>query len=402
MALVLKDIDVKSTTKERSNFLFVFALMAGYTMVYMDKNMISTAIIPIAEQYNFTTSQTGIMMSLFFLGYSIMQIPSGWLADRIGYKKVLIFSLLSVSIFTFAFGFAGSLFMFAAVRFFSGLGHAGYPPSVSKGIAMNLPKDKRAFVQSLILSTNGIGGIFAFIIGARLIDIDWHYAYYLLGTLLTLSLILVIIFVPNLQLKEEKQHGQKDANFISVITNRNVLTLFAAMVFVNVAYYGIMSWIPSFLKTNYALSIKTLGTILSINAIIGAISSISTGLLVTKYFLGKEKLLLASSAFFAFILFIFIILSKSLVVIITLLYVLTLLTTMIYVGVFSWPHKLLSEKIIGSAIGVINTGATLGGFFAPMTFGALISYSGGSYSLIFGCMAVASMICGIIVLNVKK
>ena len=400
MALVLKDTNTKVTTKKRSNFLFIMALMVGYTMVYMDKSMISTAIIPIAEQFDFTTSQTGLMMSLFFLGYSIMQIPSGWLADRIGYKKVLIFSLLLVSIFTFAFGFSGSLFMFVVIRFFSGLGHAGYPPGVSKGIASSLPKEKRTFVQSLILSTSGIGGFFAFIFGARLIEMDWHYAYFMLGTLFIISLILVILFVPNIQLKKEEKEGQ-NTKFLSIIMNRKVWTLFVAMMFVNIAFSGIMSWIPSFLKTEYQLSISTVGTILSINAILGGIASLSTGMLLTKIFLGKEKLLLASGSFLAFILFIFIIFSKSLVGSITLLYILTFLTTIMFVGIFSWPHKLLPEKVIGSAIGIINTGGTMGGFIAPVTFGALISYYG-SYSLVFGCMAAASMICGIIILTVKK
>ena len=67
--------------------MLITALMFGYSLIYMDKNMISTAIIRIAEQFNLSTSQTGLIMSLFFLGYSLMQIPSGWLADKIGYKR---------------------------------------------------------------------------------------------------------------------------------------------------------------------------------------------------------------------------------------------------------------------------------------------------------------------------
>ncbi|KRK78908.1 hypothetical protein FD03_GL001267 [Companilactobacillus nodensis DSM 19682 = JCM 14932 = NBRC 107160] len=51
--------------------------MAGYSMVYMDKNMVSTAIIPIAKQFDFSTSQTGLIMSAFFLAYSCLQIPGG-------------------------------------------------------------------------------------------------------------------------------------------------------------------------------------------------------------------------------------------------------------------------------------------------------------------------------------
>ena len=116
--------------------------MFGYSLLYMDKNMISTAIIPIAEQYNFTTSQTGLMMSLFFLGYSLMQIPGGWLADKIGYKKVLVLSLSLITVFTFAFGFAGSLILFVLIRFFAGVGHAGYPSSTSKSISVNFSKNR--------------------------------------------------------------------------------------------------------------------------------------------------------------------------------------------------------------------------------------------------------------------
>lgn len=108
-----------SVSKERNTrgVLLTTALMAGYSMIYMDKNMISTAIIPIAEQFHLTTSQTGLIMSLFFLGYSLMQIPGGWLADKIGYKKVLMLSLSLITIFSFAFGLAGSLLMFILIRF---------------------------------------------------------------------------------------------------------------------------------------------------------------------------------------------------------------------------------------------------------------------------------------------
>ena len=104
-------VDQNSIQKpnKKREVLLITALMFGYSLIYMDKNMISTAIIPIAEQFNLSTSQTGLIMSLFFLGYSLMQIPSGWLADKIGYKKVLILSLSLVAVFTFAFGFGGSL-----------------------------------------------------------------------------------------------------------------------------------------------------------------------------------------------------------------------------------------------------------------------------------------------------
>jgi MFS family permease len=78
---------MNQTVEKKSSLGIVLALMAGYSMVYMDKSMISTAVIPMAQDFNLDAGQTGLIMSFFFLGYSLMQIPGGWLADKIGAKK---------------------------------------------------------------------------------------------------------------------------------------------------------------------------------------------------------------------------------------------------------------------------------------------------------------------------
>ena len=340
-------------------------------------------------------------MSLFFLGYSLMQIPGGWLADKIGYKKVLILSLSLVAVFTFAFGFGGSLIFFILIRFFAGVGHAGYPSSTSKSIAENFTKDRRTFIQSLILSTSGIGGILAFLIGARLVDWNWHYAYYVLGALFVISLLLVIFFVPNDTAKEKIKVEPKQTSFKSVILNRNVLTLFIVMILINMAYYGNMSWLPSFLKEKFTLSLSTVGTILAINAVGGTIASLLAGVLLTKFFAGKEKVLFLISAILSAVAFAGLVLTDSLALSITLLYLLTFCITIFFVGVFSWPHKILPGKVIGSSIGIINTGSTIGGFIAPMTFGALVSLVGGSFSIVFISLSVVMVIAGLIALTVK-
>ena len=51
----------------------------------------------------------------------------------------------------------GNLILFVLIRFFAGVGHAGYPSSTSKSISVNFSKNRRTFIQSLILSTSGIG-----------------------------------------------------------------------------------------------------------------------------------------------------------------------------------------------------------------------------------------------------
>jgi sugar phosphate permease len=380
----------------------IVALMVGYSMVYMDKNMVSTAIIPIAKQFNLTASKTGLIMSAFFLGYSLMQIPGGWLADKIGPKKVLMMSLGIISLFSYAFGMVSSLMLFMCIRFCAGIGHGGYPPSCTKTVALNFDREKRTAVQSLILSTSGIGGILAFTIGANVIAINWRYAYLVLGTFFLVAALLVWLLVPAHQLvAAPKEAKNEHISFKKVITNRNVLILFVAMLLINLMLYGIMSWNPTYLQNKFGLSMSSLGMVLAFNSIFTMIATMSAGVLLTKLFLGKEKLFLLGSTVLCAALMIGFVNAPNLPVAMVLLFLSSMVSYGAFTAIFTWPHKIMHESIIGSAIGIINTGGTLGGFFAPMIIGGLVQSANGSFTGAFIFIAIASLLSGICTQFVK-
>lgn len=396
------ETQVEKVTNKSSTGL-IFALMAGYSMIYMDKSMISTAVLPMAEEFNLDAGQTGMIMSFFFLGYSLMQIPGGWLADKIGAKKVLMLSLAIISIFSFAFGAVSSLMLFMIIRFFAGLGHGGYPPSCSKSIADNFPQERRTFIQSLILSTSGIGGILAFTLGTNLINANWRYGYLALGTMFAIALVLVGLFVPKQETSVKKSKNNKPAiKFSQVITNRNVLVLFVAMLLLNFLLYGNMSWLPSFLAQKFAIDIKTIGYLLAVNAVFQTAATMFAGVLLSKLFLGKERMFILSATVLAAILVAAFVASNNLVVSMICLIAVSMVSVSAFTAIFTCPHKIMDSSIIGSSIGIINTGGTLGGFLAPLILGQLIKAAGGSFTLAFSFMAVASLLCGLCVLGVKK
>jgi MFS family permease len=396
------DKQLEKTSVKKGSVGLIFALMAGYSMVYMDKNMISTAVLPIAKEFHLDAGQTGMIMSLFFLGYSLMQIPGGWLADKIGAKKVLMLSLAIISIFSFAFGAVSSLMLFMVIRFFAGIGHGGYPPSCSKSIADNFVQEQRTFVQSLILSTSGIGGILAFTLGTNLINANWRYGYLVLGTLFAAALVLVALFVPNTAERATKDQPKKVMKFSQVITNRNVLILFVAMLLLNFLLYGNMSWLPSYLAQKFVIDIKTVGYLLAVNAIFQTIATMFAGALLSKLFLGKERLFILSATILSAVLLVAFVASNNLVLSMICLIAVSMVSVSAFTAIFTWPHKIMDPSIIGSSIGIINTGGTLGGFLAPLILGQLIKAAGGSFTLAFIFMAVAGLLCGLCVLGVKR
>jgi MFS family permease len=389
-------------TIQKNKFNLIFSIMVGYSLIYMDKNMIGTAVLPIAKEFNLNPSQTGLIMSCFFLGYSIMLIPGGILADKIGSKKVLMLSLASISLFSFAFGSVSSLFLFMVIRFFSGIGHGGFPPSCSKSISDNFPKERRTFVQALILSTSGIGGILAFTLGANLISMNWRYGYICLGILFAVSIILVALFVPEHPQNMDNTSKRIPLNFKQVAFDRNLQFLFIAMILLNFLLYGIMSWLPSFLSAKFSLDITTIGYLLAGNAIFQTIATMFSGLLLSKVFLGKERIfiLISTSLSAAFILLF--VLSNSLALSMMSLVIISMLSVSAFTAIFTWPHKIMDSSVIGASIGIINTGGTIGGILAPMILGYLIKIAGGSFTLAFVFMAIASILSGCVVLGISK
>jgi MFS family permease len=76
-------------------------------------------------------TESGALMSAYFTGYMVGQIPWGILADRFGSRRVMAASILGVSVATVLFGFGADFLSLAVTRFLAGLLGAGvFVPSV--------------------------------------------------------------------------------------------------------------------------------------------------------------------------------------------------------------------------------------------------------------------------------
>ena len=351
-----------SQKKKKNNVMLIFSIMLGYALTYMDKNMIATAIIPIEGELSLDASQSGLLMSMFFIGYTVMQFPSGWLSDKIGPKKVLLISIGTILIATIFFGFVSTLVLLMIIRLISGLGHAGVPTSSAKVVANNIQPKQKMFVQSLILSTSGIGGILAFTLGSTLINMNWRYAYYGLAILYAVSILMIFFFFP----KEKKDTKVKQENKIPisvVFKDKNVFILFTALLFLNIVLYGYVSWLPSFFGTNFGFDLKEISIILSINAILMSVGALSSSFMVDKVFKGNNKLFALISVIVCALACIIFALAGGLVVSIIMMFIFTLASNATFVTLFSWPHKLIKQEVIGTSIAIINIGSTFGGSY---------------------------------------
>ena len=81
-------------------YTVILMCCAATFICYLDRVSISVAIIPMAEQYNWDLQTQGTVLSSFYVGYLLMQVMGGFLADRFGGKIVLGMGVLLWSFFT--------------------------------------------------------------------------------------------------------------------------------------------------------------------------------------------------------------------------------------------------------------------------------------------------------------
>ena len=151
-------------------YLFVLATFGLSVLLYVDRICISVAEDSVARDLDLTDKQMGWIFSAFTLGYAFCQTPGGYLADRLGPRKVLSLIVALWSLFT---GLTAAAFNFVSmfvVRLLFGAGEAGAFPGMARAVYSWIPMRERGLVQGINFSGSRIGAAFALPVIALLID----------------------------------------------------------------------------------------------------------------------------------------------------------------------------------------------------------------------------------------
>jgi len=119
-------------------------------LTYVDRICIMTVRENIEADLGLTPALTAYAFSAFSLAYALFEVPSGWLGDRIGPRKVLARIVLCWSTFTALTGAAWSLASLVFFRFLFGAGEAGAYPNIARASRSWFPFHERGLAQGLV------------------------------------------------------------------------------------------------------------------------------------------------------------------------------------------------------------------------------------------------------------
>jgi sugar phosphate permease len=137
------------TRKSRVRWFILLLISVMYMITYLDRANISVTAPAMAAEFALSKTETGLIFSAFAWAYALGQIPGGFLADRLGPKRVLLLIVPFWSVMTAATAWASSALTLFGARFVFGLGEAGAFPSATRAMQLWFPKQERGVVQGV-------------------------------------------------------------------------------------------------------------------------------------------------------------------------------------------------------------------------------------------------------------
>ncbi|KPN95393.1 MFS transporter [Lysinibacillus sp. ZYM-1] len=376
---------MEKSNVSKQKYIILGILFFTWIVNYLDKLSMNVAIIPIAEEFQLNETQAGLIISVFFMSYAVMQLVGGFLSDKYGARRMILISVVLWSIFTIMTGFAWSFISLIAIRLLFGIGEGSFPAASSLAIADNFPKAERGRAKSTLTAATTVGSMISAIVAAALItSIGWRNLFFIFGTLgFFLTIALYFLLKPNVQYSENTQTVKTKVPLKKLLKMPMLWQLMLMYFGVSIVNWGLTSWMPTYMVKVKHLDMVAMGALSIIPALAALVAVVLTGWLIDKHAVGKEKYLIMVGAFIAGISLFFMTYASSIVMVVTFQSLTTAGCLFATTTILTLPLKYFSHDVIGTATGFMYFGGQMAGAISPSVMGFVITLFNGSYSAAF-------------------
>lgn len=370
-------------------------LVGAYLLCYLDRMVMASAIPFIAKDFHLSPLAMGEVLSAFFVGYTIMQIPGGVLADRFGPRAVLTASIGWWSIMTALSGMAPALLSLLAVRALFGLGEGPYPSAASKAVAISVPERQAGRAVGVQQSATMVGATLAPLFVVSMVEHHgWRSVFYALffpGMALAVLTWLVLKNSVTTQSNTGPNDGVAPVKGLKrALQSPAVLWCAGCLFLLNVVSWGLLNWLPTYFLQARGFSLDKMGVFTAITNIGGAIGYLLGGYLCDRHFSRRLHLLIMIGS----------IVSGSAIYLaartgsgewaVAFLTLVFLFGNVAGAAIFTLPLVIVPKEAVGSAFGVVNTAGQLAGVLAPVSMGYVLNATHGNFELVlFGLVALS-------------
>ena len=392
----------------------VFLTFAAVFICYIDRVNISVAIIPMAEEFNWGLQTQGMILSSFAVGYILLQVIGGRLADRYGGKIILGIGVLVWSLFTILAPPAAALgiTLLIMTRILMGMGEAVTFPSFYSLYGKWIPLNERARAVGFANSASPLGTAFALIISPIIIQqLGWEWVFYIFGFMGFIWYAFwhrMVTSDPRTHPKitaEELSHIQQGIEadeqaskipWTHFLKYKAVWAIAVAHFCNNWTLYVLLSWAPTFINKGLGVELASVGLLAMIPQAASFISINLAGNLADRLITSgmpvlRVRKLMQTVGFGGLAVCLLLVTSAETVTGAIAIMALGSALGAGSTGGFAVNHMDIAPKHAGTLMGITNTAGTIPGIVGVFLSGMILELTG-SWALVFGTAAVISLV----------
>ncbi|MBV4518442.1 3-(3-hydroxy-phenyl)propionate transporter MhpT [Pseudomonas sp. SWRI74] len=226
---------------------FIVALIEGF-----DLQAAGTAAAGLRQSFALDPKMMGWVFSAGIIGLLPGAFFGGWVADRIGRKKILVGAVLLFGVFSLCTAYVESYSSLLLVRFMTGLGLGAALPNLIALCAEAVSERRRGTAISVMYCGVPLGGALAAVV-AMFSSEHWQTTF-IIGGLAPLLVVPVMALLLPESTAFRQQHvatgSPRSSTALALFGEgraRNTLALWLSYFFTLTVMYMLLNWLPSLL-----------------------------------------------------------------------------------------------------------------------------------------------------------
>lgn len=378
--------------------LLVFAMIACYA----HRGTLSIAVPFLQKEMNLSKAQLGVMLSAFSWWYAFLQMPSGWLVDRFGVRRVYGFGFLLWSLATAFTGFARNFVTLIPLRVATGAFQAVAFPATSRAVADWFQDRERGTVTGLYLTGVRIGTAFiSWFGGLFLAKYDVRLFFLVTGLIPLVWLLPWHLFLRRWETPTIATMKQKSISLLTSLTwlrHKSVLGIFLGFFAYDYAWFVYINWLPGYLSLERGFTPQEMGVYSAVPYLAMSVIIITSGTFSDWLVRNGWNEIKVRKGFIMLGLAIGCLVVPAGFVADKMTAVWLLTIALCGIGIASpntWTltQAVCEKRVVGTVSGIQNWGGNVGGIIAPALTGLIAQYSSFATALIVvGVVLVAGIL----------
>jgi len=189
----------------RTRFLITAVVMVAAIMQILDTTIVTVALPHMQGQLSANTEQIGWVLTSYLISSGIFMPLTGFLTDRLGQKRYLMYSITGFVIASMLSGLAANLDQIVLFRLLQGIAGAGLVPTAQAVLISTYPREEFGRAMAIFGVGAMVGPILGPTVGGYLTEIlNWRWIFFINLPVGVLALLGTLLYVPETEKVERR------------------------------------------------------------------------------------------------------------------------------------------------------------------------------------------------------